>query len=239
MSWLFKKIPCFFRKIKAGRSTYVSFFASVLFLLALLPQAWAETPEKDVFRVPITHKDDGADGWKLKEWKGKAKVSVVETEVGAAFHLKSDSTSTALYKEIKFDVSKYPVFNWSWKVTELPKGGDVRKKSSDDQAAQVYVVFPKWPSTVNSRIIGYIWDSTVPAGLTLQSTKSGNTKYVIVKGGPNGLGQWFNEKRNVYEDYKKLFKEEPPKVGSVSVMIDADDTKSSAESYIGNIFFSR
>ena len=201
--------------------------------------ASADLPKKDTLNVPIVASPKGAQGWKLKEWKGKADVEVVEAEAGAAFHLRSRSTSTALYKEVKFDIKDYPFLNWRWKVTELPAGGDVRKKTADDQAAQVYVVFPRWPAPVNSRIIGYIWDTSVPAGISLQSTKSSYTRYVIVRGGAADLGKWMTEKRDVYQDYKRLFKEEAPKVGSVSVMIDSDDTQTSAESYIGNIYFSK
>ncbi len=213
-----------------------AFFSALIIPLALCAFALAEM---DVLPLPIAPSSKGVDGWKVQEWKGKADFEVVQTEFGNALHLKSSSTSTALYRETKFDIRDYPVLHWRWKVTELPKGGDVRKRSADDQAAQVYVVFPKWPAPVNSRVIGYIWDTTVPQGLPVQSTKSARTKYMVIRGGSDGLGQWFSEKRNVLEDYRRLFKEEPPKVGSVSVMIDSDDTKSSAESFVGDIYFSK
>lgn len=197
--------------------------------------------ENDELRVSFSNPSSGSvpDGWKLKEWSGRAEFAVIDTEIGKAIHLKSNSSSSALYKELKFNIRDYPVLSWKWKVTELPKGGDVRKKETDDQALQFYVIFPKWPAPINSRIIGYIWDATVPAGLMVDSTKSRYTKYVVLKGGKSGLGVWFPEKRNVYEDYKKLFKEEPPEVGSISVMIDSNDTESSAESFIGDISFSK
>lgn len=191
-------------------------------------------------RVPISKSSSGApDGWKLKEWKGKSEFNVVDAEFGNAIYLKSNSSSSALYRDINFRLKDYPVIRWSWKVTSLPKGADVRKKSTDDQAAQVYVIFPKFPASINSRLVGYIWDTTAPAGTMLTSTKSSNTKYIVLRSGNDGTGKWLTEQRNVYEDYRKLFKEEPPAVGSISVMIDSDDTKSSAESFIGNIHFSR
>lgn len=189
--------------------------------------------------VPIIPSAKGIEGWRVQEWKGRAEFEVVDAEFGKAIHLKSNSNSTALYRDMKFDIKDYPVLHWKWKVTELPKGGDVRKKSADDQAAQVYVVFPRWPAPVNSRVLGYIWDSTVPAGLPVQSAKSSHTKYIVVRSGNHGLGEWFSEKRNVLEDYRRLFREDPPKAGSISVMIDSDDTKSSAESFVGDIYFSK
>jgi hypothetical protein len=124
-------------------------------------------------------------------------------------------------------------------VAKIPAGGDVRKKNTDDQAAQIYVVFPKFPSQINSRMLGYIWDTGAPAGSEVISAKLSTTRYIVLKSGAGELGKWFSEKRNVYEDYKRLFNEEPPKVGSVALMIDSDDTKTSAESFFGDIYFSR
>lgn len=227
------------KKSRFVKLRHAGALSALLLSTTLALTAFAAVAEKDTLKVPIISSPKGPQGWKLKEWKGKADFEVVETEASTAFHLKSASTSTALYKEVKFDVRDYPILNWSWKAVALPAGGDVRKKSADDQAAQVYVVFPKWPAPVNSRVIGYIWDTSAPAGLSIQSTKSSYTRYVVVKSGNSGLNKWFTEKRDVYQDYKMLFKEDPPKVGSVSVMIDSDDTKTSAESFVGNIYFSK
>ncbi len=197
-------------------------------------------PKPDVLSIPIKKDRAGApDGWTIKEWRGKADITVVATDSGEALHLKSISTSTALYKDVSFEIRDRPRLNWRWKVISLPKGADVRLKSTDDQAAQVYVIFPRWPSAINSRIIGYIWDTQAPKGLELTSTKTSTTKYVVLRSGEHGLGQWFAESRNVYEDYKRLFKEEPPLVGRVSVMIDSDDTATIAESYVADIYFSK
>ena len=213
---------------------------ALLFMMTLTAASSKAAAEPDVLSVPIKKDRAGApDGWKIREWRGKAAVSVVATASGDALHLKSAGTSTALYKDVSFDIRDRPRLNWRWKVIALPKGADVRLKSTDDQAAQVYVIFPKWPSAINSRIIGYIWDTQAPKGLELTSTKTSTTKYVVLRSGQAGLGQWFAESRDVYEDYKRLFKEEPPLVGSVSVMIDSDDTAGTAESYVADIYFSK
>lgn len=193
-----------------------------------------------VLKVDVGAPHDGAPtGWDVKEWKGKARFKVVKDGDRTAVHLKSDRSSGALYKEIAFDIRDFPVLHWQWKAEKLPDGADVRSRHKDDQAAQIYVIFPKWPALVNSRVIGYIWDTTAPAGAFIPSTKSSNTRYVVIRSGPDGLGQWFAEQRNVYEDYKKSFNEEPPPVGKVSVMIDSDDMASTAESYFSGIYFSK
>lgn len=210
-------------------------------IAALLFYGTAGAVKEDVLRVEI--KKDGSaaipKGWELKEWNGKADFEVVDFEGGSVIRLKSASTSAALSRDMEFDIKDYPVINWKWKISELPKGADVRESKKDDQAAQLYIIFPKWPAAVNSRVVGYIWDTSAPPGTTLTSTKTPTTKYIVIKGGLDGLGRWFAEKRNIYEDYKRLFNEDPPKVGKVSVMTDSDDTKSAAEAFMGDIFFSK
>lgn len=224
-------------------------FASYAILACVLPAALlypvtikaleAEPGRIQVVKVSAEAGVRRLEGWKIKEWKGKAQFEIVDTETGHAIHLRSRSTSTALYREIRFDAKRYPVIRWKWKAVELPKGADVRKKDSDDQALQIYVMFEKWPSVVNTslntRTIGYIWDSNAPKDAVVKSSKSSSTRYVVVRSGGASIGQWIEEKRNVYEDYKRLFREEPPEGAGISIMIDSDDTKSSAESYVGEI----
>src|SRR5262249_58084555 len=101
----------------------------------------------------------------VKEVVGKADVELVRAERGAAIRLRSDGTSFLLYRDVVVDVERAPMLSWSWKAIRLPSRGDVRHGQTDDQAAQLYVVFPRWPATtLNSDVIGYVWDTTAPAG---------------------------------------------------------------------------
>ena len=100
-----------------------------------------------------------------------------------ALQLKSADDSSSISKEIKVDVKQYPVLEWTWKVVALPPRGHARKAETDDEAAQLYVTFPRFPSTVRSRIIGYIWDSTEPAGASFQSAKVSSVRYIVVRSG--------------------------------------------------------
>ena len=175
-------------------------------------------------------------GWKLKQWFGNThQIEIVSEGEGKALHLVSQQNSFGLYKDFNFESKETPIVSWRWKVTRLPEGADVRQKDKDDQAAQLYVAFPKFPKMVNTRLVGYIWESGAPKGANITSQKSSKTRYIVLESGKEHLGEWVAERRNVYEDYKALFGEEPPEGGGVTVMIDSDDTHSSAESYFGDI----
>ena len=178
------------------------------------------------------------DGWSGQNWGSPAyDLTIVEESPTKLLHLKSRNEGSTIIKEVKINVKETPILEWRWKAVALPTGGDSRKKAADDQAAQIYVTFPRFPTALRSRIIGYVWDTTAPAGTVVQSEKNSLVTYVVVRSGANDLNRWITETRNVYEEYKRIYKEEPEELGAVSISIDSNDTKSSAESYIGAILF--
>src|SRR5256885_10027237 len=66
---------------------------------------------------------------------------------------------TTLFRSVKVNLKATPILEWRWRVVTLPMGADARNKHTDDQAAQLYVVWPRFPREFRSRIIGYIWDT--------------------------------------------------------------------------------
>lgn len=179
-------------------------------------------------------------GWELREFAGQADVELVRGERGLAVHLRSERASFALYRDLVVGLDEFPILSWSWKVARLPTGGDVRRADRDDQAAQIYVIFPRWPSPrTQSDVIGYVWDTTAPKGSTLASPKATNVKIVVVQSGPERLGNWERERRNVARDYQALFGRRPPRVGTIAIMIDTNETGSVAEATVGDLMFAR
>lgn len=179
------------------------------------------------------------DGWKGQSWGTPRYDFRIVTQGGRkVLHLKSNNDSSTISREIQVDVKSHPILQWSWHAVTLPRGGDARKAATDDQAAQLYVTFPRFPSQVRSRIISYLWDTTAPAGAVFKSEKTGLVTYVVVRSGPAALGQWLTESRNLLEDYKKIYGEAPGEhVGAVSISIDSNDTRSTGESYFGELLF--
>lgn len=180
--------------------------------------------------------------WDAQKWGSPTyDFAIVENDGHKVLHLRSQNEGSTISRTIKGKVNlkETPILEWQWKVVTLPRGGDSRKKETDDQAAQVYVGWPRFPEAVRSRIIGYVWDTTAPAGTIVKSEKTGTITYVIVRSGTADLGKWITERRNVAEDFNRIYGEAPESPGGVSVAIDSNDTNSSAESYLGTILFTR
>lgn len=178
-------------------------------------------------------------GWSLKEFIGRAKLRVEKAGDLFVVRLVSDRSSFSIHKDIEVDVAQYPYLSWAWKVDALPPRGDVRAKETDDQAAQVYVVFPRFPAMVRSQIVGYIWDSTAPPGTLIASQTNRMAKIIVLRSGSDRLGQWVIETRNVWEDFKRLFGENPPKAGKISLLINSQNTKSVAEAWFSGLVFTK
>jgi hypothetical protein len=153
--------------------------------------------------------------------------------------LSSTKSSFGFKKEVKVSVKEYPYLHWSWQARKLPKGGDFRKRETDDQAGQVYLLFPRIPATTNTLILGYLWENESPKGTSGTSTAWSKLKCTVLRDKTDSLGAWYSESRNVYEDFRKLFKGEPPGLGAVTVYINSQHTGSEAEILYGPIFFTR
>lgn len=154
-------------------------------------------------------------------------------------HLESRNEHSTIARDItgKVNLKETPILEWSWKATALPTGGDLRRKDTTDMAAQLYVVWPRFPELLRSRIIGYVWDAITPVGTVAKSQKTGTVTFVVIRSGSEDLGKWLTERRNVAEDYVKIFGESPDDPKAITISIDSNDTQSTAESFMGPILF--
>ena len=175
--------------------------------------------------------------WAVQEFTGSARFRVAHVGRTGVVRLESEETSFALYRDVEVDLAAFPYLTWAWRVDELPQGGDVRRPDADDQAAQLYIVFPRFPAMLRSRVLGYVWDSSAPAGSALVSAATPLARIVVLQSGSVRTGRWVQETRNILEDYRRLFQEDPPPVGRVSLLINSQHTRSRAVAWFGPIRF--
>ena len=184
--------------------------------------------EKIVKYFPFST-ENSLNEWEEKVLKGKV---VYRIERGATFsHVKAESSkaASALYYRVKMDVGRNPVISWKWRVWKFPEKSlpeKIEDTKEEDFAARVYVIFPAAFFT-NSKVVEYIWSETLPAGTWGISGYSKNIRVLVLETGKSD--EWIFEKRDIVEDYVKLFGEKPRlNVGAISFMTDADSTKTSA-----------
>jgi hypothetical protein len=172
--------------------------------------------------------------WQVKEFSGQTRYTTVTESSGDVLQAESHAAASALVYEKRYSLHDYPLLSWRWKVSDVIATGDASHKDGDDYAARIYVVFPHWffPMT---RSINYIWANKLPVGTHIPSSYTSRSMMLAVESGRDNIGSWHVERRNVLEDYRRFFGEEPPMVGAIAIMTDTDNTKGSALSWYDDI----
>jgi Protein of unknown function (DUF3047) len=180
-------------------------------------------------------------GWTGEAFGRRAEYDfTIEQSAGRrVLHLESRNEHSTIARDItgKVNLKETPIVEWTWKTTILPTGGDLRRKETTDMAAQLYVVWPRFPELLRSRIIGYVWDAKTPVATVAKSQKTETVMFVVMRSGSEDLGKWLTERRNVAEDYANIFGEFPDDPKAITISIDSNDTHSMAESFMGPIVF--
>jgi hypothetical protein len=172
--------------------------------------------------------------WKEKSFEGNTRYEVTNENSQLCIKATSRSSASALYYKIKFDPKDYPTLTWRWKVNHVLSNGNALHKDGDDYAARVYVVFPSlafW----KTKALNYIWANKLPRGGAVANPFTENAMMIAVESGPERTGQWVEETRNVFQDYRRYFGEEPPRAGAIAIMTDTDNTGESAIAWYGPI----
>ncbi len=201
------------------------------------------------------------DGWKpltFPKIPQHTRYDLVKDGDRVAVKATSQASSSGYTKELLIDPKEYPIIQWQWKVSNILKAGNVAKKDGDDYPARIYVTFQYDSAKVGLfgkakyeaakliygqypplGAINYIWESRAPVGTAVPNPYTEQVHMIVVESGPTKLNTWMTEERNVYEDYKRAFGEEPPMMSGIAIMTDTDNTGESAEAYYGDIVLKR
>lgn len=200
-------------------------------------------------------------GWKpliFEKITEHTQYDLVKDEQQVVVKAISRQSSSGLTREITIDPKKYPVIEWRWKVENILQKGDVAQKSGDDYPARLYITFQYDSSQVGFfekakfetirliygqyppiGAINYIWESKSPIGTMVPNPFTDRVYMFVTQSGSAKLNQWVTEERNIYEDYKNAFGEDPPNISGIAIMTDTDNTKETAVAYFGDIVFKK
>jgi hypothetical protein len=139
--------------------------------------------------------------------------------------------SFPLLNNEEIDIYSTPILSWKFRIHEIPVGANEDDGDKNDAAASVYVafdlgrvLFKKVPKTIR-----YTWSSTLPVGTEL-SKFYGNQKIIVIGTGNQNLGKWQTFERNIVEDYKRLFGDDPPsKPLAILILSDGNNTESNVK----------
>ncbi len=240
----------------------VVLISTMLLFSSACGPAWAQnTSVLEIGKFSAT--SEGAalpDGWKpltFTKIQKQTQYEVIKDGGRMVVKAVSEASASGLTKAVQINPKEYPVVRWQWKVENLLMTSDATRKDGDDYPARLYITFEYDPDKVSVGkklkykagqvlfgdipigAINYVWERKAPVGAIIDNAYTDFVKMVVVESGPQNLGMWIDESRNIYEDYKKAFGEEPPLINGVAIMSDTDNTKERAIAYYGDITFEK
>jgi len=235
----------------------VPLLALITFLFAGL--LYADLP----FVVVGTFSSGSVDGhlpldwnpWILKNVKRHSAYMLVRDD-GTVIKAVADASASGLMRNIMIDPQEYPILQWRWKVANIIETADVSRKESNDSPARVYVAFAYdirkvgllerlkyeaakriYTQSLPLRAISYTWGNKTPRESIVPMPYTGWFKQLVVENAASPVNNWITEERDVYEDYRKAFGENPTGITGVAIMTNTDNMGGQATAWYGDIAF--
>ena len=210
----------------------------LLFLLVLVG-IQAEASDNELHLGRFSSGD--LTGWKEQTigiLKHKTSYSLSKDNDRTVLIARSTKSASGRIYNLNLDPKEFQTLKWSWKIDHTIKKGDEKSKKGDDFAARLCVFFPHGFFSKTPAIC-YVWANKLPKGEHVANPFTANIITFAADSGEELAGSWIFHQRNILEDYRKFFGEEPPRIGAVALMTDTDNSGESAVGYYGDISFVR
>ena len=194
-------------------------------------------------------------GWGLNSGKRRTDYRLVNGDAaGTVLQADAEQAATGLYRRVRVDPGRQSLLEWSWRVEKLVAGADLRKGSREDSAARLVISFHGDPAKLDFEdraklrlakvfageplpyaMLIYVWSNQIAVETALPSPQIDRIRMIVVERGGARLGQWLTYRRNILEDYRRAFGEDPGEIVAVGVLTDSDNTRQSARALYGDI----
>ncbi len=179
-------------------------------------------------------------GWKEKVFAGKTSYQFFRLNGKNVLTAESHSSASGLIKKLHVDIRQFPYLNWSWRIENRLDIENEKIKSGDDYAARIYVVVDGGILIWRTRAMSYVWANAASKGEIWENAFAGkNALMMAIRSRQDKISTWYHEKRNVYEDLKRLFGTEFDFIDAIALMTDTDNTHKRVKAYYGDIYFSK
>ena len=172
----------------------------------------------------------------------------------AAVHALAQGSISGLRCDVDLDPQRTPWLSWSWRIEGLGGQPTVADDDRDDAPARIVLAFDGDLGSLNPRdllfheqvelftghrlpfaTLMYTWDGEAAPESVLQYPRSSRIRYLVVEQGARHAGQWLEMRRNVLEDYRRVFGGTPGRITQVGLLTDSDDLRNRAEAWFGDL----
>jgi len=196
-------------------------------------------------------------GWHAVDFGGdrqRTSYRLVSAEGNTVLRADAHAAASGLAHEVAASVAAYPLLQWRWKAANVLRKSDPATKEGDDYAARVYVMFDYpleklslverlrlrlaralYDPGVPAAALCYVWDTRLPVGTILASPYTSRVRIVVAESGVAHVNTWVTVQRDIGEDFRRAFGEEPPAISGVALATDTDNTREDATAWYGDI----
>jgi hypothetical protein len=199
-----------------------------------------------------------AAGWQSFELPGKARTRYVAQQADGRWivHAQAQSSASMYRRTLRIEPDQIGSVAFSWKVRALNAEADVRHSDTEDAVVRVLLAFDGDHDRLSPRnrmmfdlmqgltgepppyaTLMYVWDRQVELDAVVLNPRSDRIRKIVLESGDRHLGQWRVYRRNIREDFRRAFGEDPGPLIGVALMTDADNTQGRAEAWYGEIRF--
>ncbi len=173
----------------------------------------AQPPASIVLEDFLAKEQDGfPSNWAHENQRSEAKgrdAYKVQSENGTMYLAAKDAGQRIKKKNIDWDPKAYPILTWRWRLHKAPSDSEPIAViyASLDTDLMFIPVFTK-----------YVWSATKSEGMLTEGGMFSGSE-IVVQGGTQPIGEWVEERVNVYEDFKRIHQHEPaPKAWGISIL---------------------
>lgn len=198
-------------------------------------------------------------GWRrfvVSRFTSKSEYALVDGGPNVVLEGRANGSASGYYRRIRIDPARHPWIEWRWRVMQPLAHTDPRVPSRNDSAARVIVAFhgdikrldigERFALSLYKALTGekmpyaiimYTLSDDAPVGTIVANDQTAKIQTIVVETGGGRIGEWHELRRNVLEDYRRAFGEEPWDIVAVGVMTDASNTHGKASAQYGDITF--
>ena len=180
----------------------------------------------------------------------------IEDQGTTVLHARAVAAASGLVQNVRFDIKSAPVVQFRWKISNLIVGADNAIAAREDSPVRITLGFDgdkakltlreKTASLIAKRATGrdlpyaqlvYVWANAAPVGTVIENPHTRRVEMVVAASGGADVGKWVTLTRNVVEDFRRAFGEEPGMLTDVGILTDTDNTGATVEAWYGDIRF--
>jgi len=171
-----------------------------------------------------------------------------------AIRAEADASASLWRRKVDIPADRLTDVTWSWWVDDAIPAADLHDADRSDSPARMIFAFDGDHARLSQRsrmmfelartltgesppyaTLMYVWSHNLPVGTMVQSHRSERVRKIVLDGGSASLRHWREHRRNVAQDFERVFGEAPGRLIGVAVMTDADNTGARARAWYGSI----